>query len=183
MMKKILLLLLIGLTMISTSYGEGLSAFNDVEVSLDLDVSNTQQYVNIEANSSLALRRNPKKGSSVISQLTRDEQVIVLSEQDGWSYVEIGKNKGYVLSRYLSDSPAPDDLGTYTVSSNGRVKVRKYPDGDFKFYVYPGDQVRVLSFVYDDKTNEPLWARINFDNKIGYMKIKFLEEIEDDTNS
>lgn len=182
MMKKILLvsLLLIRL-IIGSSLAEGFDAFNDEEVSLDIGMIQvqTQQYVNIEENTTLALHRNPQKDSSIINHLIRNQKVTVISTENGWSYIQVDKNEGYVLSRYLSDDRAPENLGTYIINSNGRVKIRKYPNGDFKFYLNPGVEVVILSYIYDEKTNEPTWARIKNESGIGYIKIQFLKEKEE----
>lgn len=187
-MKKIIKILLTMFVLIYTTnmhnnfvIAESLTAENDTEeVSLFQNETPSFLYVNIEKGSSLALRRNPKKDSSVITKLHRDDYVEVIECNDSWTHVRFNGNEGYVLNRYLSDAPSPDDLGTYIIDSDGRVKVRKYPDGDKKFYVYPDDEVTVISFFYQNNEQYPSWAKIKTSDGIGYIKYEFLQKKEEE---
>ncbi len=95
-----------------------------------------------------------KPGGEVVGYLWPGDAVTVLDTADGWAHVEadIEAGEGYVSMDYLSDQPA--DSGTYTVTSDGRVRVRNSPDGSpTGHYLHDGDTVTVTGWLQG-------WARI-----------------------
>lgn len=57
-------------------------------------------YVN--ANS-LKVRKEPNTSSDVIDSLTRNAQVSIIEELDGWYKIKIGNQTGYVSATYISE--------------------------------------------------------------------------------
>ena len=57
------------------------------------------KYVNVQTAN---LRENGDKTSNVLTQLQLNEQVSVISEENGWAYVEVNGKKGYISSSLLS---------------------------------------------------------------------------------
>lgn len=79
-------------------------------------------YVNSQT---VNVRSNPDKSSSIVTQLAINEQVKVISEQNGWSQITFDGGEGYISSSLLSDTRQETSRGsstsrTETNSSNGQ---------------------------------------------------------------
>lgn len=79
-------------------------------------------YVNSQT---VNVRSNPDKSSSIVTQLAINEQVTVISEQNGWSQITFDGGEGYISSSLLSDTRQETSRGsstsrTETNSSNGQ---------------------------------------------------------------
>ncbi|MGN7387881.1 SH3 domain-containing protein [Sporosarcina sp. SAFN-015] len=60
----------------------------------------TEMYVH--AKNDIILRVEPKQNAKKIGTIQNHSKVTVLSSSNGWSYVQAGKNKGYVYTSALS---------------------------------------------------------------------------------
>lgn len=60
----------------------------------------SDMYVN--AKTDIVLRDKPKQDATKISTIKNHSKVTVLSSSNGWSYVQAGKNKGFVYTSALS---------------------------------------------------------------------------------
>lgn len=70
-------------------------------VSLEADAATkTVMYVN--AKSDIVLRTKPAQNADRLGTIKNHAQLTVLSSSNGWSYVQAGKNKGYVYTSALS---------------------------------------------------------------------------------
>lgn len=70
-------------------------------VSLEADAATkTVMYVN--AKSDIVLRTKPAQNADRLGTIKNRAQLTVLSSSNGWSYVQVGKNKGYVYTSALS---------------------------------------------------------------------------------
>ncbi len=79
-------------------------------------------YVNSQT---VNVRSNPDKSSSIVTQLAINEQVTVISEQNGWSQITFDGGEGYISSSLLSNTRQETSRGsstsrTETNSSNGQ---------------------------------------------------------------
>lgn len=79
-------------------------------------------YVNSQT---VNVRSNPDKSSSIVTQLAINEQVKVISEQNGWSQITFDGGEGYISSSLLSNTRQETSRGsstsrTETNSSNGQ---------------------------------------------------------------
>ena len=79
-------------------------------------------YVNSQT---VNVRSNPDKSSSIVTQLAINEQVKVISEQNGWSQITFDGGEGYISSSLLSDTRQETSRGSSTArtennSSNGQ---------------------------------------------------------------
>lgn len=79
-------------------------------------------YVNSQT---VNVRSNPNQTSSIVTQLPINEQVTVISEQNGWSQITFDGGEGYISSSLLSDTRQETSRGsstsrTETNSSNGQ---------------------------------------------------------------
>ena len=125
----------------------------------------TTMYVTVSPGSVLNARFTPSKGAEIVGRLERGDKLVVTEIKDGWATVILCGDTLYCSAKYLSDHPPTDEPTTYTVAANGRVKVRKTPDGEAVGWVYPGDTVQVLGWVDG-------WAR----TAQGYISNNYLEE-------
>lgn len=67
------------------------------------DTNTTQQTKKMYVNSqTINVREKADKTSTVITQLSINTEVTVLSTDNGWSYVEVNGKKGYISSSLLS---------------------------------------------------------------------------------
>ena len=67
-----------------------------------VEVQNTTTIKYVSA-SSLNMRKGPSTSYSVITTLTKGEEVEVISEENGWAKINHNSKIGYVSSKYLSD--------------------------------------------------------------------------------
>ena len=68
-------------------------------------------YVNSQT---VNVRSNPNQASSIVTQLPINEQVTVISEQNGWSQITFDGGEGYISSSLLSDTRQETSRGSST---------------------------------------------------------------------
>jgi uncharacterized protein YgiM (DUF1202 family) len=128
------------------------------------------------------LRAEPNTKSAIIMYYPTGTEATVISHGADWDYIQIGSNKGYMMSRFLTKAkPAPTDVpvtptpkpGAYTAyvtSDNGKtVNVRKGPGtGHTVIFKAPyGSEIKVLE-------HNAKWDKIEQNGKTGYMQNKFI---------
>lgn len=64
---------------------------------------NAQKKVGYISASSVNFREQPNTSGKVISKLSRNKQVVILEENNGWTKIEVGGKQGYVNAQYVSD--------------------------------------------------------------------------------
>ena len=130
-------------------------------------------YVTSKNGRGVNLRKGPSTGYGAIGSYAVGTEVTVHSVSGEWSYITIGGQKGYMMSKYLTTAKPPISGGTYTAyvtSQNGKgVYLRS---GAGKGYaalgLYSvGTQVTVLEH---GKT----WDYIQIGSRKGYMMNDFL---------
>ncbi|MFS0646706.1 SH3 domain-containing protein, partial [Siminovitchia sp. 179-K 8D1 HS] len=142
----------------------------------------TTKYVSVNPGSTLNLRSTPSTGGAVIGRLSKDTQVTVLSESNGWSKITAGGKTGYVSSQYLSGKPAsstsakpspPSPVKTATkyvsVNPGSALHLRSTPStgGAVIGRLSKDTQVTVLS-----ESNG--WSKITANGKTGYVSSQYL---------
>lgn len=128
----------------------------------------TVMYVHVREGTFLNGRREPNKQSPVLVRLWRGDTVEVVAAKNDWVQITGGEaGTAWCYAACLRSYPLDTDPILYTVASNGRVRVRKEPDGKTVRYVNNGDAVMV-QFVIDG------WAYI----ESGYIMTEFLERRE-----
>lgn len=65
--------------------------------------TSSQKIGYISANS-VNFRKTPSTSGEVITKLTRNVEVIVIAQGDGWTEIEFNGDKGYVSTEYVSDT-------------------------------------------------------------------------------
>lgn len=135
------------------------------------DADGTPMYIQVADGFHITARRNPDRDSSVEMRLLNGTPVTVVGIRGDWAEIE-GGEAGTAWCRVgcLTDyDPTGDTQPTYTVVSNGKVRVRSTPNGKTVGYVHNGDVLQVR-FVFDG------WAYIG--EKDGYIMTEFLERNE-----
>jgi len=131
----------------------------------------TTMYVCVEAGSVLNGRVKPDLGSEIEVYFQDGDVVTVSQIKDGWACVAGGESGAvWCKLEYLSTKEPIDEPKQYTIVANGRVRVRKAPDGKLARWAQDGETVSVTSWCGD-------WAFIGD----GYVLKKYLEESNEGT--
>ncbi len=134
-------------------------------------------YVRTNTGIGLNLRAAPSTDSAIITSFKPGTAVSVLKKGNGWYYVSVGTQKGYMSSKYLVAQNVsytkPVDHFTATLKNiNGGsiVNFRLYPGMKTKIIrTYPvGTQVTVLEMGEN-------WSLVEIDGTQGYVSTYFLK--------
>ena len=131
-----------------------------------VEVQNTTTIKYVSA-SSLNMRKGPSTSYSVITTLTKGEEVEVISEENGWAKINHNSKIGYVSSKYLSDEK-PVKITIKYVNADS-LNVREGAGTSYRIlgtYNY-GDEVKVVSI-------DGNWAKIQYKDGYAYISNKYL---------
>ena len=127
--------------------------------------ADTTMYVHVSDDSHLNGRHSPTRDSAIEMRLHAGDAVTVCGIDGGWAKIKGGEaGTCWVSIHYLVTA----DAGDYTVTSNGRLRVRSTPDGSTIGWLKPGQRVDVLAIFGG-------WARTD----IGWMMAEYLERRDD----
>ena len=131
-----------------------------------VEVQNTTTIKYVSA-SSLNMRKGPSTSYSVITTLTKGEEVEVISEENGWAKINHNSKTGYVSSKYLSDEK-PVKITIKYVNADS-LNVREGAGTSYKILgtYNHGDEVKVVSIDGD-------WAKIQYEDGYAYISNKYL---------
>lgn len=65
--------------------------------------------VSVWTTSNLNLREQPNGDSNVIAVISKGTEIKKASEENGWAYVKVGDNLGYVSTQYISDTKPKEE--------------------------------------------------------------------------
>ena len=146
----------------------------------------TTAYVTSANGLNVRLRSGPGKGYSILASYAPGTQCTILSAGNNWCRIQIGSYTGYMMTRYLTNTPnvptptpqpQPGPSGEYTVyvtSTNGKgVNLRSGPSKSYSsigFYSV-GTSAAMI-------TKGKTWSYIRVGNRYGYMMTQFLTETE-----
>ncbi len=113
----------------------------------------------------LNFRSSPELGVNIIGSAEKDEEILVLSEADGWCRVYYGGEYGWMYGDYLEYLPegAPG-LGTGRITGS-YVRFRSAPsttDSDVYSYLFVGDEVNIIGVSGE-------WYKVEYDERVGYV--------------
>lgn len=116
----------------------------------------------------LNLRQTPSLSARVLGQYGTGTWVLVKANENGWSTVEVGGKSGYMMSKYLSTSPATQTLYVRTNTGIG-LNLRQAPSttGAVITSFKPGTAVSVLQ-------RGSVWHKVQVGEQSGYMSAKYL---------
>jgi hypothetical protein len=103
-------------------------------------------YVSVSHGSSLKLHREPNTTSFTCSYKYRGDKLLVRSiSPDGWAAV--GSDPYYCFAEYLSIEPPTEKQGR--IVSNGRVALRRSPNGERVRWLQNGSSITISSTCTD----------------------------------
>ena len=136
-------------------------------------------YVRTNTGIGLNLRQGPSTNSAIITSYPIGTAVQVLKKGNGWYQVQVGDNTGYMSSRYLSASKAPQY--TKPVAQPYTATLKNINGGSIvNFRLYPGMKTKVLDTlkvgtkvtVLEEGVN---WSKVQLeDGRTGYVSTYFL---------
>ena len=143
-------------------------------------------YVTSANGLNVRLRSGPGKGYSILASYAPGTKCTILSAGKNWCRIQIGSYTGYMMTRYLTNSPSvptptpqpqpqPQPSGEYQVyvtSQNGKgVNLRSGPAKTYSsigFYSVGTSAMMI--------TKGKTWSYIRVGNRYGYMMTQFLTE-------
>ena len=131
-----------------------------------VEVQNTTTIKYVSA-SSLNMRKGPSTSYSVITTLTKGEEVEVISEENGWAKINHNSKIGYVSSKYLSDEK-PVKITIKYVNADS-LNIREGAGTSYKILgtYKKGQEVKVVSIDGD-------WSKIQYEDGYAYISNKYL---------
>ncbi|MDQ0199322.1 SH3 domain-containing protein [Neobacillus ginsengisoli] len=147
------------------------------------------KFVNISNGSSLNMYNSASSSSSVIAKLDSGAQVIVYSENNGWTNIKANGKDGYVSSKFLSSSKPTTKTASETIttkyvniSPKSSLTMRNNPSPSASIMVQLARGVQVS--VYSEENG---WTKIKVYNQFGYVSSEYLSAtkpgtIDTDTN-
>ncbi|WP_455543795.1 SH3 domain-containing protein, partial [Intestinibacter sp.] len=140
-----------------------------------VEVVTQTKYVN---TTGLNMRSGPATTYSIITTLSKNTQVGVISVENGWAKINYNSKTGYVSNQYLSDNKEEGITQTKYVNTTS-LNVRSGPATTYKIlkaYTY-GQEVNVISIDGD-------WAKIKYEGSYAYISNKYLtDKLQADTGS
>lgn len=143
-------------------------------------------YVTSSNGLNVRLRSGPGKGYSILASYAPGTKCTILSAGNNWCRIQIGSYTGYMMTRYLTNTPyvptptaqpQPTPSGEYQVyvtSKNGKgVNLRSGPDKNYSsigFYSVATPATMI--------TRGKTWSYIRVGNRYGYMMTQFLTETQ-----
>ena len=121
----------------------------------------------------LNMRTAPRATAGRIRVLDAGTKVKVLNEVDGWYYVQVGSQKGYVKSGYfVSDGGSTSSSGTTRVVSASGLRLRSSTNSSSTSNVIDvigrGEEVKVLA-------SSGNWYRVSYKGQTGYVMKGYFE--------
>lgn len=116
----------------------------------------------------LNLREEPSLSAKVIKQFPSGTWMTVTATEGDWSKVEVNGLKGYVMSKYLSESNSDSTLYVRTNTGRG-LNLRDQPslEGNIITSFKPGTAVTVLA-----RGNG--WYKVSANGQTGYVSSRYL---------
>ena len=134
------------------------------------------KYVNA---TTLNVRSGPSTTYSIIDTLKQNDEVKVISIEDGWAKIKHNDEIGYVSAEYLSDKKVETIQIKYVNATT--LNVRSGPDTTYEIlttYKY-GQEVKVVN-ISEDKE----WAKIKYNDEYAYVSNKYLvDKLEADSEN
>ncbi|WP_084822140.1 SH3 domain-containing protein, partial [Bacillus sp. SA1-12] len=142
-------------------------------------------YVNVNATSTLNVRKSPGTSSAIVSKLTKGTEVIVSAKKAGWSKIKAGNFEGYVSSQYLTpikpeENKAVDQEQTretkyVNVEIGSSLNMRNSASNNSSIIVKLPRGLEVS--VYSEANG---WSQIKAYGKMGYVSSQYLSTNKED---
>ncbi|WEG11895.1 SH3 domain-containing protein [Pullulanibacillus sp. KACC 23026] len=142
----------------------------------------TTNYVNVDPDSSLILRKSPSTSSAILSSLKRGASVKVISTSGVWAKVTANGLTGYVHSEYLSSTKL--DSTVVTASSTTTAKTTtKYVNVDADSSLILRQNASTSSAILSSLkrgasvkviSTSGVWAKVTANGLTGYVHAEYL---------
>ena len=151
---------------------------------VDMDVPVQEAHMGTITGGLINIRTGPDTGYDRIMQVNTGKKVVILGEEDGWYYIALDGQIGYVLSDYLipddeqieAEAEAtweevPADGERTGIITGGTINIRTGPDTSFSSItlVRTGKRVNILGSAGE-------WYHVSFGDVDGYVFGKYLVE-------
>ena len=156
---------------------------------LSLDVVKTStKYVDVDADSSLILRKSASTSSAILSSLKRGTSVQVLSTSGDWAKVTVSGKTGYAHTEYLSSTKISTSSGTTTTEKTTTKYVDVDADSSLVLRKSASTSSTILSSLKRGTTVQVLsttgdWAKVNVGGKTGYVHTEYLSSTQVSTTN
>lgn len=146
---------------------------------LNTGAAGTTLYVRTNTGIGLNLRAEPSTSAPIITSYPIDTAVSVLQRGSGWHKVKVGEQTGYMASRYLASSKAPEY--TKPVETPFAATLKNINGGSVvNFRLYPGMNTKILKTVPVGTQVTVLemgvnWSKVELDGQQGYVSTYFLK--------
>lgn len=118
--------------------------------------------------SGLNLRKGPGISYTVITVLSKNTEVEVVSENNGWSNIKYGSQIGYVSTQYLVEKSINTELVKKVVNVNG-LNLRKGPGTSYAVITILPRNAEVEVILESNG-----WSNIKYGLQIGYVSTQYL---------
>ena len=166
--------------------------FNDIDNYLNIDYNVTYKNINDIKNTKEKFKDNKKKmyikrlsnlykdsskNSDLVTIIEKGNKVSVEKSSENYSLIKYGKNKGYILNKYLSDEIVADanfiDTNE-TVYASEDISIKKGVKDDSEELVKLalGDSITRIG------TSDDGWSEVVYNNEKGYVKSNYLSLIK-----
>lgn len=154
----------------SMAAGSGFAVYADTEGTVNADLLN--------------VRSGPSTNDSVITMISKDTKITIISSEDGWYKISINGTTGYVMASYVtvSGTSSSDVAGSVGIVNTGTLNVRKGAGTDTQSlgYIYSGTQVSILG-------SEGEWykvsVKVNGTETTGYVHSDYITIGSSSSNS
>ena len=106
-----------------------------------------QEPITVWSISNVNFRNEPGTNGSVIKVISKGTEIQKISEKDGWAYVKISEENGYISAEYLSDTKPEEE--PVSVPKVAWIPGQKRNPNKIVVVIDPGHQLR------GDSTKEP----------------------------
>jgi len=138
-----------------------------IEGYTNLGVANVDNYLNV--------RDQASEEGEILGKLPVSAGCEILSEENGWYYIQSGPLTGYVSAEYLFTGDAAKEAAKSAMTLVAKVNadmlmVREGESTETKIltYVANGEELEVVE-------NNGEWIKINIDDESGYVKAEFVD--------
>ncbi|WP_193224541.1 SH3 domain-containing protein [Bacillus sp. B1-b2] len=134
--------------------------------------TNNVKFVQVEEGSVLNMRSGPSANSDVLSTLKKGQEVMVISEENGWSKIAVNGKEGYVSSSFLKSNET-SVVKYVSIDSSSTLNVRSTPSTQSNVLTKIKNNTAV-----DVYSEENGWSKIKVNGIEGYVASKYIQATE-----
>lgn len=137
----------------------------------------TGKVVKVAANDTLNVRKEANGDSVIVNTLKPSQTVSILKKtSNNWYKVSCSGIEGYVNGSYIEI--VNTQPGTAYLTTD-KVNLRNSKSWSADFVMFTIDKNKTV-YVLEKDTN---WAKVSYNNEVGYLPISYLEEVKNNDNT